>query len=268
MKIRKGDVFYYTDELHDDFAPTNTINGKEVGSDYPYLKKDNFFIFSLSFLFRYFLAAPIFFILYHTYYNTKIHNRNVLKKVKRRGYFIYSNHVTSIDPAMHASLINTRKKCIIVSGKDTFSINPIVTHLVKQLGAIPMANAYDKQMNENFSQCLYNNIKKKHRVLLYPEAHIWPFYTGIRRFSYSSFLYPVRSHAPIIVSTTTFKKRRFRKKPKFVIYLDGPFYPNEELSSEYLRAQDLSNKAYNCMLTRSQIPNNYSYCYYRKKENV
>ena len=42
-----------------------------------------------------------------------------------------------------------------------------------------------------------------------------------------------------------------KKKPKIVIYIDGPFYPDKTLD---LKAQqeDLRNRIYNCMLERSK----------------
>jgi hypothetical protein len=69
-----------------------------------------------------------------------------------------------------------------------------------------------------------------------------------------------------VVATTTFKQRKGNKKPKPIIYLDGPYYPNETLSI-HDRVTDLRNRAYEAMKWRAGQENNYAYIKYVKKED-
>ena len=60
------------------------------------------------------------------------------------------------------------------------------------------------------------------------------------------------------------KKVKNRKKPKIVIYVDGPFYPDRSLS-EKEQQETLRNEIYNCMLERSKN-SNFEYVKYVQKE--
>ena len=59
--------------------------------------------------------------------------------------------------------------------------------------------------------------------MIYPEAHVWPYYTKIRPFISASFKYPTKLDAPSFSMTTTYQKRKRGKRPKMVVYIDGPF---------------------------------------------
>ena len=111
---------------------------------------------------------------------------------------------------------------------------------------------------DNFTDALNYHINKGHRVLIYPEAHIWPYYNDIRHFKSVSFKYPVDDNAPIFTATTTFKKRKGCRKPKPIIYIDGPFFPDETLPYRE-RVNDLAERAYEAMCYRAHNENNYAY---------
>ena len=96
-------------------------------------------------------------------------------------------------------------------------------------------------------------------------SHVWPYCTFIRHFSEKSFHFPVSVNAPVYISTSVFFKRKFAKKPKVTVYLDGPFYPNTEISKKQAAAE-LAEKAYSVMCERAKN-NSYSYIQYIKKEN-
>ena len=104
-----------------------------------------------------------------------------------------------------------------------------------------------------------------HPVLIYPEAHIWPYYTAIRPFKSTSFRYPIKFQVPSFCYTTTYQRQGKKKKPKMVIYVDGPFYPNKDLLDIKEQQEDLRNQVYNCMVERSKN-SNFQYIEYIKKE--
>lgn len=259
MPKKEKQIIYYQDELNDDFAG-NEIKTKTIPNDYKYIN-DSWLFKVNSFLLRYLFAVPVLTIMMLFLYRPQFKNRKLVKQLKKKGYYIYANHVVPLDPIMIPVKSNPGKACVIISSHDAFSINPIVTWLIKHFYTIPIPN--DKDMFDNYVNALSWHINKKHRVLIFPEAHIWPYYTGIRKFRVGSFRYPVNDNAPIVTMTTTFKKRGNRK-PKPVIYIDGPFYPDESLPYRQ-RVDDLANKAYEAMKYRSENMENYEYIHYEKK---
>ena len=259
--MKKERVIYYQDEYNDDFAGHN-IKTKKVKVDYRYINKGPLFRLS-SFLFKHLFAVPILWFINLVFYRPKIENKKLLKYFKKKGYYLYSNHVLPFDPVVLPIKTHIRKKTVIVAGPDLFSINGFVSWFVKHLGAVPIPNN-DKDMAEHFIDCLSWNIKRGHRVLIFPEAHIWPYYTGIRPLKPSAFRFPVNDSAPIIVATTTFKKRRGNRKPKPIIYLDGPFYADETLPLRE-RPAELAERVYEQMKYRASKEDNFAYIEYRKK---
>ena len=101
--------------------------------------------------------------------------------------------------------------------------------------------------------------------MIYPEAHIWPYYTKIRPFTDMSFRYPVQFDLPVFCFTDTYQKRRFGSKPKIVTYVDGPFYADKSLSSKEQR-KELRDKVYNTMVERAK-KSNVEMIHYERKEN-
>ena len=253
---------YYQDEYNDDFAGNN-IDTKTVKSDFKYINDSWLFKFN-SFLLKYLFAVPILWIVNTFFFRPKIENKKVLKNVKKKGYYLYSNHVLPFDPIVLPVKTNPGKHAVIIAGPDLFSINGFVSWLTKHFGAIPIPNKNDLEMNENYLDGLSWHIKKGHRVLIYPEAHIWPYCTMIRPLKPGAFRYPVRDNAPVIVSTTTFKKRKGNRKPKPVIYLDGPFYPDDSLPYRD-SVNELTERVYEAMKYRASKEDNYSYIIYKKK---
>ena len=262
MLMEKKTV-YYQDELNDDFAG-NDIKTKKIPNNFKYINRSWLFKVN-SFLLRYLFAAPLLWLANKIIFRPKIVNKKVLKCCKKNGYYLYSNHVLPFDPIILPVMTHYRKMAIITAGPDLFSINGFVSWLVKHFGAIPVPNM-DKEMTDNFVECLSYHVKKGHRVLIYPEAHIWPYYNGIRHFKSASFKYPVNDDVPIFVATTTFKQRKGNKKPKPIIYIDGPFYADQSLPV-HAQVEDLANQAYEAMKYRASNEDNYAYINYVKKSD-
>ena len=95
-------------------------------------------------------------------------------------------------------------------------------------------------------------IAQKRVVTVYPEAHIWPYYTKIRPFSDASFGYPAKSGTPVFCFVNTYQKRRGRKKPRTVTYIDGPFYPDMTLPVKQ-RRKALRDAVYAQMCERAKL---------------
>ena len=101
--------------------------------------------------------------------------------------------------------------------------------------------------------------------MIYPEAHIWPFYTKIRNFPDSSFKYPVEYGTPVFCFTNVYKKRKFFKTPQMVTYIDGPFFADSSLSPRENRSF-LRNMVFKAMCERSKL-NEVEMIKYLKMEN-
>ncbi len=133
--------------------------------------------------------------------------------------------------------------------------------LSQMLGAIPIP--CDKKGMEHFLETIENNIDKQHSITIYPEAHIWPYYTKIRPFKDVSFKYPIKYNVPAFCITNTYQKGK-KDKIKIVTYIDGPFFADKNLSIQEQK-KDLRNQIYNCMGEQSK-KSNVEYIKYIKEE--
>lgn len=221
----KGKKNYYRDELNDDFA---FLKIKKITRFKPfkYVHRNQLWNATAWFMYHIF-ARPIVWTLNKICFHQKIKNKAVLKRCKKQGYFIYCNHTNGMPDAFTPNILSRKRNHIIV-GQETVSIKGI-RGLVNMLGAIPLIGGV--QDIENYNNCIKKRVvDQKRSVTIYPEAHIWPYYTKIRPFSKNSFRYPVDLNIPVFAITNTWQKRRFRKKkPKLVSYISGPYYPDTTL---------------------------------------
>ena len=116
---------------------------------------------------------------------------------------------------------------------------------------------------KDFSDAIAEFIKKNSPIVIYPESHMWPWYTEIRPFATASFHYPVAYNAPVYTATTTFQESRIFKKPKVTIYVDGPLNIDKNLSRKEQQA-DIAQKVRETMESRAKL-SDYSYITYRQK---
>ena len=243
MKCR---VIYYHDELNDEFAGDN-IKAKAIDENYKYLHKSPFKCLTHIFWYR-IVAYPLAIIYMKLKYRHKVVNRKVLKACKKTGYFIYGNHTHNIGDALIPTLVNKWKDTYVIVHPNNVSM-PVLGKITPSIGAIPLPG--NMEATKNFTRCIEYRIKQKCAIMIYPEAHIWPYYTKIRPFKDASFRYPQILNKPVFSLTNTYQKRRFSKTPKIVTYIDGPFYPQGESAKEmrtYLR-----NECYNHMVERSKL---------------
>ena len=144
---------------------------------------------------------------------------------------------------------------------------PIVRGLAKALGYLPVPLKGDvKNLTALGEACKWYVVDKKQYVLIYPEAHIWPYYTKVRNFKSGSFNYPASSGAPVVPIVTTWRKPKIGKKPKQTVLIGSPIFPKEELGV-------LDNKNYlyeeclNAMKRMSESVEQFEYIKYIKKES-
>ena len=259
MKRKK--VIYYRDPLNDDFAETN-IATKKIEQDFPYI--DNSMLYRTSaFLLYQVIVRPLTAAFIRYRYDQRFTGRKYLKRIGRQGAFIYANHTMISGDAFIPNMVCYGKKNYILAGPDAFSIRGIRT-IVRMLGGIPLPSGQESY--RHFRDCLKTRMSEGCTVTIYPGAHIWPYYTGIRPFPASSFRYPVELEVPVFTLTNTFQKRRLslRTLPRVTTFVDGPFYPDTTLP-KHAAMQKLRDEAYRTMLERSRV-SDYEYVRYVKDD--
>lgn len=253
MKPKK-EIFYTStsQEVVNFKVKTKNIDGK-----YKYLPS-NFLYKIFSFISYIFVALPIAWIYLKLFKQISFKNKKTLKGVKG-GYFIYANHTHQFSDAFSPLLMCFPLRPYFIVNPDNIS-KPFIGSLVKMWGAIPTPNTIGAY--KNFLAAI-NILAPKKPIIIYPEAHLWPYYTKIREFSSTSFRFPAELNLPIFTATTTYTKRKFFKSPKITIFIDGPFYANknEEIS---VKRNELKNYAQTKMQERA-AQSNYEYVKYIKR---
>ncbi len=263
LTMSRCDVIYYSDELNDDFAGTD-INTCEVKSDFTFVNRNIFWRICEFIVYRV-IVTPLVWVFGKVAYGLKIRNRKALRKLKKTGYFLYGNHTQGVMDAFTPTLCTFPKKAHIVVNPDAVSIKGL-RQIVLMLGGIPLPT--EMKAYKPFRKALETRIKEGKVVTIYPEAHIWPYYTGIRPYKATSFSYPVSMNVPCVAFTTTFRQRKIFKNayPKLTVTLSEPFYPDASLPEKEAR-QKLRDEVYAFMVSTAAREDNYEYIKYVKKES-
>ena len=255
-------VIYYSDEMRDDFAGTH-IHAMRVGSDFPYDHKSILWN-TAAFLLYYVVAVPIVFLITRLYLGLRFENRRELRKLKNTGYYIYGNHTRNLD-AFVPSMAAFPKRASIIANPDAVSL-PFLRNVVQMLGAIPIPTEFSGM--RPFMAVVYDRRAKGDCVAIYPEAHVWPFYTGIRPFRDTAFLYPVQDGAPVVAMVTTYRRRtglfRFCRRPGMTITFSEPFLADPALNPKQAQ-KELRDRVYDFMVRVSSQKENVEYIRYEKE---
>lgn len=258
MKEKK--IIYYEDELNDEFS-TAKIIPRVIDEKYKY--EHNILWNLASYVLQNFISMPIKYLHVKIKFRIKFVGKKKFKKCRNTGYFIYANHTQPFADTFIPSLANYPKRNFFIVNPENVSIKGVET-LIEMLGAIPVPG--NKVAAENFLNVINKKIESHSSITIYPEAHIWPYYTKIRPFKSVSFKYPVKMEVPAFCITNTYQSYgRKKNKVKIVSYVDGPFFTDKELTIKE-QQQKLRNEIYNCMVNRSKN-SNIEVIKYLKKED-
>lgn len=248
MKEQK--VIYYKDELKDEFSKAKIIP-KKIDEKYKYIHTNPIWNFC-AFLVQNILSVPIKIIYPKIKFKIKYIGKDKLKKYKKEGYFIYANHTqTFADTFIPSNPVYPKRNFLIVNPENV-SVKPF-GGLVQMLGAIPIPST--KGAMKNFLASIKQKIEKGNTITIYPEAHIWPYYTKIRPFKSVSFAYPIKLNKPAFCMTNTYQSYgKNNDKIKMVTYIDGPFFAKSDLNFKE-KQQDLRNQIYDNMCEKSKNSN-------------
>ena len=258
--MKEQEIYYYSDELNDEFSGSH-ITPRVIDEKYKYLHKNIFWNLA-HFLVQNVLSVPIKLLYAKLKFRIKYIGKEKLKKYKKEGYFVYANHTQVFaDTFLTSNVIYPKRNYLIVNPENVSM--KFLGNFVQMFGAIPIPTGRDGM--KNFLTAIKYHIQKGHSITIYPEAHIWPYYTKIRPFKSVSFKYPIELDKPVFCITNTYQSYgRHNNKIQLVSYVDGPFYPNEELPLKE-RQQDLRDRVYEKMVERSKN-NNVEHIKYIKVE--
>ena len=259
MKKCDTQIIYYSDEQKDEFA-FDQKKDVEVGPDFKYIRKSRLWNF-LAFLAYRFIMTPIAFIYCKIKFKLKVKNAEVIKPYLKEGIFIYGNHTLEAGDAFIPNVVTFPKKTYVIVRSANISTKG-TKNFIMMNGALPIPTKITGM--RNFMNAIEKRLLQGSAIMVYPEAHIWPYYTGIRNFKGVSMTYPVKFSAPSFSTTVTFVKPKRGKKPNVVVYVDGPFFPDEGLTDKE-KSENLRQKIYDKMRERSKL-SNYDYIKYVKKE--
>ncbi len=242
----KQKIIYYSDEVNDDFAGTN-IKKKPLPENYVYINEGAYGKFKRIFWY-YLIVHPILWLIHRTFKRVKYVNKKALKGFKKQSCFIYGNHTSMFADAFNPSYLAYPRPADIIINSDATSITGL-GWLIKTLGGFPIPDTFAGM--KKFNAAIERAVELKHWIAVYPEAHIWYYHTKIRNFPATSFAYPVKLKTPVFAYTMTYKKRKFFKRPKRVVYIDGPFYGDENLPRKEA-VQKLRDEVYFAMCERAK----------------
>lgn len=248
-------IYYY--KTYNDDIVTNANQDYELPEDYAWINNNIFYKIQSKIV--YFIAWIFGFFYCKFGLHVKLENRKILRKYKDTGYFVYANHTQILGDVFIPSQVCRTKRIYTVVSPSNLGLK-VIGKILPQMGALPIPKSISKM--KDFTNAVRHRISQKKCVIIYPEAHVWPYYTKIRPFADTSFKFPIECNVPAFCITTTYYKRKFFKKPGIKVYIDGPFYPNMELNKKE-RQEELKNAIYNCMNKRSEN-NNYEYIKYVK----
>ncbi len=254
--MKEDKVIYYSSEA-EEVMHFRTPPAK-IDENYKYIHTNCFFNLWSKFVYR-FISTPFSFLTFKTFKRVKFYNTQVLKNYKNCGYFIYANHTNQYGDGFCPALICFPKKPHIIVSSENINI-PFLKHFSKISGALPLPDSISA--TKNFYSAMETILNENNPIVIYPEAHLWPYYTKIRNFPSSSFRYPVKFDKPVFTFTTVYKKSK-HKKPKTEIYVDGPFFPERNLNIKDAQ-QKLRDEVFFQMCERSKL-NDCEYIKYKQR---
>lgn len=260
MKRKNSRKVFYYKSYTDDLVTSKNQNYK-LKTNYQWIHNNIIYRICSEVLYRF---AYIISLIYCKFgLHVKIKNKKILSKYKNQGYFLYGNHTQPIGDVFTPAHICKNKRIYVIVSPANLGVAGIGP-LLPMLGALPIPQSIKD--TKKLWNAIDTRIKQNKCVVIYPEAHVWPYYTEIRPFETTSFKFPVNSNVPSFVMTTTYYKRKFGKKPGIKVYLDGPFMPDGNIPKKD-REEKLCKEIYECMKNRSKN-STYKYIEYKREQNI
>ncbi len=257
--MSKVRTVYYDNERENEFSGISRKTVR-VGADFPFVRTSPLWR-AAEFLVYRVLMKPVAYLWCKLKFGVRIIGREKLKKYGKIAYFIYSNHTLMAGDAFIPNLLDPKKRTYVIVHPDNISAKG-TKNFTLMCGAIPLPT--EPEGYRPFVRAVEKRASEGAMLCIYPEAHIWPYFTGIRDFSETSFSYPVRLKTPVFSSTVTYEKRKLTKIPRVTVYIDGPFYPDPELGLRDAQKK-LRDEVHTAMTARARERSTYERIIYRKR---
>lgn len=262
--LRAGEPFktvYYSDPVNDDFALTHDhISKREIDCDVEYSNRGVLWN-TASFVVYRLVATPLAYVICKVGFGLRIKGRRNIKVLRghdKCGYLIFGNHTHFVD-AFIPTFLSFPRKASIVTSPDAVSV-PLLHNVVEMLGAVPIASGLGGVRQ------LVGVMKKKVRtqtLTVFPEAHLWPYYNGIRPFPANAFSFPYLLDSPVVAYVTTYRKRRVLSNvlpPAITVTVSTPFYP-----SDYSNKHEMRDAVYAYMCDVVEKEGSFAYIKYEQR---
>lgn len=254
--MNKSNRIRYYESESDDFFQVGEEYKLEDG--YEYISKN--LIYRVFSEILYHIALVISSLYCRLFLHVRFEGCEKLRKQKG-GFFIYGNHTQPVGDVFDPAIACFPKRIYTVVSVANMHL-PFIGKILRPLGALPLPDTLSE--TKKFNSAVRQRISEGHPVMIYPEAHLWEYYSGVRRFPASSFTYPVSLNIPVYALTATYQSRGKGKKPRITVYADGPFYA--EGNSRKEKMQYLHDAVYTAMCARVKAHTNCEYIKYVKKE--
>ena len=149
-----------------------------------------------------------------------------LKVAGQQGFVLYGNHTQPTGDVLIPYYLGNHHTVNFLASPANLGI-PVIGPVIDRGGALPTPQTLHQL--GRFNRAVVAKLKAGDWVMIYPEEHVWPYYTGIRSFNPGAFHFPVAAQVPAYCVTVTYRKR-WHRRPRLVVYLDGPFLPDTSLS--------------------------------------
>ncbi len=178
-----------------------------------------------------------------------------LAAFRHQSYFMYGNHTQPVgDPFMPLLLAGWQRVSTLAVAANLGV--PFFGRILQLGGGVILPETIPQ--TRRFMTYLKNLVQAGRPIAIYPETHVWPYYTKIRPFVSGAFHYPVTFQLPIFTFTTTYQKHGI------TVFVDGPFYPDQSQPARTQR-QAMAKVVQNTMQQRAKA-STYSHIDYRRRQ--
>lgn len=245
--MKYDNVVYYNNESEDEFSGIKRPP-KNIPDDYKYVNRNPLWRALSAFVYRG-IMTPVAYFYCKLKFGMKRVGAEALRPYRKSGFFMYGNHTQVPGDGYIQALAAFPTRSYVIVNPDSVALRGTEQFML-MIGAMPLPSGL--RGLGNLERAVEWRIGAGNAVAIYPEAHIWPYYTGIRPFGETSFAYPVRLGVPCFSFTVVYRKRKHRKTPGITVYIDGPFFPDEDLKKRE-RIKALRDAVYGKMCERSRL---------------
>ena len=185
------------------------------------------------------------------------HGRRALNRVKG-GLLLVGNHTQEIGDAFIPVLANRWRRINTIISPANLKV-PVLGPLLRMIGGLAIPDGI-RQLGR-FGEAIAFRARQGHCIVVYPEAHVWPYYTKLRPFPSTSFRYAVENSLPVFTMTTTYTRRRLGNRPRIDVWLDQVNMEMNEYANDRAKREALCDAARRQMQQRCSL-SSYEYCKY------